>query len=128
MHNHDIIVSPHGAQLTNGVFVRPCTAVLELFARRYYYPKKGPLIMEAGGIAYDGYHFDGSPVSETPAFTKAGGLEGKRAADKRKKLRTVSIRTSPGSILWALPEILHEVISCRKKWMLRESAATGAIE
>ena len=43
-----------GAQLTNGVFVRPCTVVYELFPRRVYYPKKGPLVMEAGGIAFDG--------------------------------------------------------------------------
>ena len=44
-----------GAQLTNVVFVRPCTVVYELFPRRFYYPKKGPLAMEAGGIAFDGY-------------------------------------------------------------------------
>ena len=112
MHTADVIISPHGAQLTNTVFIRPCTVVLELFPRHYYYPKKGPLVMEAGGIAYDGYHFDGSPRSETPSF-KSGGVTA------RTLLREVPITASPQSILFALPDLLHEVLTCRKRWKLR---------
>jgi hypothetical protein len=73
-HTADVIISPHGAQHTNGAFVRPCTAVLELYPRNYYYPKKGPLVMEAGGLAYDGYHFNGSPRAETPSVVSQANV------------------------------------------------------
>jgi hypothetical protein len=36
-HDHDIIVGPHGAQLTSLPFMRPCGAVIELF-HQYYLP------------------------------------------------------------------------------------------
>ena len=122
MHTADVIISPHGAQFTNLAFVRPCTAVLELFPRRYYYPKKGPLAMEAGGIPFDGYHFDGSPLSEAPkysAFRKPDDKVDTDAAKKdRGKLRSVPIRASPESVLRALPDLLHAVVTCRKQWSL----------
>eukprot|EP00316_Scyphosphaera_apsteinii_P022907 CAMPEP_0119301942 /NCGR_PEP_ID=MMETSP1333-20130426/3634_1 /TAXON_ID=418940 /ORGANISM="Scyphosphaera apsteinii, Strain RCC1455" /LENGTH=1179 /DNA_ID=CAMNT_0007304155 /DNA_START=97 /DNA_END=3637 /DNA_ORIENTATION=- len=107
MHTANVIISPHGAQLTNTVFIRPCTVVLELFPRHYYYPKNGLLVMEAGGIAYDGYHFDGSPRSETSAFNAS-------AVTQRLKLRSGPIVASSKSILRALPGLLLDVVSCRK--------------
>ena len=125
MHNADIVISPHGAQLTNAVFVRPCTAVLELFPRYYYYPKKGPLAMEAGGIPYDGYHFDGSPRSETVPLMppRPGDPKQQKAAGEAGRSRTTSalqhpIYASPESVLRALPDLLLDVIACRKRHAL----------
>eukprot|EP00592_Proboscia_alata_P005695 CAMPEP_0194368850 /NCGR_PEP_ID=MMETSP0174-20130528/17083_1 /TAXON_ID=216777 /ORGANISM="Proboscia alata, Strain PI-D3" /LENGTH=379 /DNA_ID=CAMNT_0039145423 /DNA_START=128 /DNA_END=1267 /DNA_ORIENTATION=- len=116
IHDADIIISPHGAQLTDLVFSRPCTTLLELFPRGFYYPKKGTLLMEAGGIAFIGYHFDGSPVSEAPAFDYYNNTEsGKRLREER---RSVPIFASPASILYALPDVLHAAITCRKQWLL----------
>jgi len=33
-----VIISPHGAQLTNLIFARPCTVVVELYPRHYFMP------------------------------------------------------------------------------------------
>ena len=115
IHKADVIISPHGAQLTNIFFARPCTTMLELFPRGFYYPKKGPLLMEAGGIAFDGYHFDGSPVAETPPFD----IHKDESKHLRIKLRDTPIYASPTSILYSLPDILQAAVNCRKQSLLR---------
>ncbi|KAJ1457757.1 hypothetical protein M885DRAFT_562677 [Pelagophyceae sp. CCMP2097] len=38
IHAHDVIVSPHGAQLSSLVFARPCTVVVEIFPTGFYLP------------------------------------------------------------------------------------------
>uniref|UniRef100_A0A7S2YSK8 Glycosyltransferase 61 catalytic domain-containing protein n=1 Tax=Entomoneis paludosa TaxID=265537 RepID=A0A7S2YSK8_9STRA len=58
MHTTDVIVMPHGAQMTNSVFLRPCSVVLELLPRYFYSPRKGVLVLETGSIHYTGT-FDG---------------------------------------------------------------------
>ena len=62
MHTQDLIISPHGAGLTNAVFIRPCTAVLELFPKHYFIPGYyQTLIAAVHGVpflAYPGIHPD----------------------------------------------------------------------
>ena len=61
---HDVIVAAHGAALTNAVFMRHGTIVLECFPRNYhpvdYYPG---LIRQSGGI-YVELHFGKQPSED----------------------------------------------------------------
>merc|ERR1712216_639331 len=38
MHDHHILISPHGAQLSSVCFMRPCSALLEIFPKYYWVP------------------------------------------------------------------------------------------
>lgn len=107
MHNADIIISPHGAQLTNLAFICPCTAVLELFPRNYYLGYFQPLVLSAGGIAFDGYPWDRSRLVDTSA---------EFISDKKTRqwLRKSPIYASPESILRVLPNVISHILSCRR--------------
>ena len=52
IHAHDVIVSPHGAQLSNLVFARPCTAVVEIFEAGKYLTFYGTLTLAVGGVHF----------------------------------------------------------------------------
>ena len=79
VHAHDIIVAPHGAGLSNVVFARPCTVVLELYPKHFYLPGFYlPLVADSGGLPYTGYWterpdararrgFRGRPIEASPA-------------------------------------------------------------
>ena len=104
MHNADVLITPHGAQLTNAVFLRPCTVVLEILPDSFYHPKKAPLVMEVGGIHYTGYRFEGSPRAET-TLNDTG------------RYRDVEfLNASAQSIVFAMPDLLQDALSCRKQW------------
>jgi len=107
-HSADIVISSHGAQLTNLAFIRPCTAVVELFPYAYYLGFFQPLVLAADGISYDGYPFDASPLVDTQNTYRNGKERGAR--------RGVSLKASPESIVYAFPRILLEMITCRENW------------
>lgn len=47
----DLLISPHGAQLTGIFFMpSPCSAVLELFPNQYYIPSFFGSLAETGGL------------------------------------------------------------------------------
>ena len=47
----DVIISPHGAQLSNLIFARRCTVVVEIFPENYYLPGfYGTLAREIGAV------------------------------------------------------------------------------
>ena len=106
MHNADIIISPHGAQLTNLAFIRPCTAVLELFPRGYYLGYFQPLVLSAGGVSFDGYPFDRSPLLDTDTIVSD--------KERRVMIRKLPIKTSPESVMRAFPKLVTGVLSCRR--------------
>lgn len=56
LHQQDIIVTPHGAAVTNGVFVRPCTVLVQVYPK-FYYPFAffEPLVASTGGIPLSWY-------------------------------------------------------------------------
>ena len=115
-HSADLVLSPHGAQLTNAVYARPCTVVLELMPQGFYHPKKLPLLMEAGGVGFYGYRYDGSPIAET----RADSMTGKSMTGNWGPVRDVpTINASVDSILFAMPDLLHAGITCRRQWALK---------
>ena len=102
MHSADIIIASHGAALTNLAFIRPCTAVLELFPFGYYIGFFQPLVLAGEGIPYDGYLSDGSRLAES--------------SQRKGRYREVPLYTSPESVLRAFPKVLLEVMNCRENW------------
>ena len=59
----DIIVSPHGAQLSSINFMQECGGVFELFARGYFWPHFfGPLAATSG--LFHGYVYTGKDLEE----------------------------------------------------------------
>lgn len=108
IHNADIIIASHGAALTNLAFIRPCTAVLELFPYAYYIGFFQPFVLTGEGISYEGYHYDGTKVVEST------GRDG--------QFRNVPLVTSPESILNIFPTILMEVLTCRENWSPSEQS------
>jgi Glycosyltransferase 61 len=108
MHSADIIVSPHGAQLSNLAYIRPCTVVVELFPRGYYLQFFQSLVISAGGLSYEGYPTGGDRYEDTlPALVNA---------TVRGRARSASIPASPSSLIDALPELLHAASQCRSQF------------
>jgi len=73
VHKQDVIVSPHGAQLTNLIWARRCTGIIELFPQGYYIPGFfGALASVIGGVAFAGYPQGRNPAEDTlPALSDA---------------------------------------------------------
>ena len=62
---HEIIIGAHGTAMTNALFIRPNTIVMQLYPRNYYpHEYYEPLIEEAGGIAIDWIN-NSDPVSDS---------------------------------------------------------------
>ncbi|GFH59619.1 hypothetical protein CTEN210_16095 [Chaetoceros tenuissimus] len=114
MHTADIIISPHGAQLTNLAFIRPCTAVLELFPRGYYLGYFQPLVISSGALSYDGYPRDRSHFVDSARVNNV---------KKREMIRKWEISTSPESIVRGLPEMISSLITCRNIYRTSKEAS-----
>merc|ERR1712224_196689 len=82
MHDHHIIISPHGAQLSSVCFMRPCSALLEIFPKYYWIPGSlNTLARDAGLFASWLYLSDApSPLKETDSV----GIKQRRAAKDEK--------------------------------------------
>eukprot|EP00984_Skeletonema_dohrnii_P000176 scaffold59_cov133-Skeletonema_dohrnii-CCMP3373.AAC.1 len=105
-HWADIVITPHGAQNTNLAFIQPCASVLELFPRGYYLGYFQPLVLSAGGVAFDGY--PSGRLRSLDTVSTVSTLEG------RVKAREGPINTSPESILQAFPDLVLNSIACRR--------------
>jgi hypothetical protein len=55
----DIIISPHGAALTNSIFITPNTIVLQMYPDGYFWQSLEPLIEQSGGVALDWHDRNG---------------------------------------------------------------------
>ena len=105
-HRADIIVSPHGAQLTNLAFIRPCTVVLELFPTQYYLSYFQKYVLSAAGIHYEGYELGRSPLHDT--------MDAINSFELRNSARANQMLASPQSILHALPRLILSCLSCQE--------------
>jgi hypothetical protein len=104
-HSADIIISSHGAQLTNLAFIRPCTVVVEIFPYAYYMGFFQTLVLAAEGIAFDANPFDSSPRVDT-----------QRNSNEKHMRRSVGLQASPASVVHAFPRLLLELMTCRRNW------------
>ncbi|KAL3785840.1 hypothetical protein ACHAWO_013133 [Cyclotella atomus] len=104
-HKADIILSPHGAQLTNLAFIKPCTVVFEFFPIQYYLAFFQPYVLSGHGISYDGYPFMREPLYDSKDTGNVG-------AGVRGALRGGPILASPESVVRAFPRLLLDHLSC----------------
>jgi Glycosyltransferase 61 len=112
MHHADIIYSPHGAQLANLIYIRPCTVLVEFFPRAYYVQFFQPLALSAKGISYEGY-----PTS-TINFTDkvADSLLTSQNYEVQKVVRKARINVQSEFFLRTLPELIGATIQCRSNY------------
>ena len=108
MHSADIIVSPHGAQLSNLAYIRPCTVVVELFPPGYYLQFFQSLVLSANGVSFEGYPAGSDRFKETIPAIENGTVRG--------LARAGPISASPRSILKALPELVEALERCRSQF------------
>lgn len=106
-HRANIIISPHGAQLTNLAFIRPCTIVLEFFPVQYYVAFFQPYVLSADAIHFDGYPFMREPLYDSKETGHVGPYV-------RGQLRGKHILASPESVLRAFPRLVLNHLSCQK--------------
>jgi Glycosyltransferase 61 len=106
IHTADVILSPHGAQLANLAYIRPCTVVVELFPPGYYLQLFQSLVVAANGVSFDGY-----PLDRTNRYKDA--QMAKDNSTLRGIIRDVRIAASPRSLLESFPELLIASEQCR---------------
>jgi len=103
IHTSDIIISPHGAQLTNLAFIRPCTVVAENFPQGYYLGFFQSYVLAAGGNSFEAYEEGRSAESDS---------HGVDILAERQRRRGMDILVSPISVVRALPRFIMEFSMC----------------
>lgn len=98
----DILISPHGAQLTGVPFMPSCGQVLELFPKSYYIPGFYGSLANAAGLKY-GYLYlsNGDPIKET-----------QEAFQFRGHSRSVKLCPSTNKILAAVKTMVKNWEAC----------------
>lgn len=117
-HSADIVISPHGAQLANLAYIRPCTVVVELFPPGFYLQFFQSLVVAAGGISYEGY-----PSSRVFRDRYQDSLLSRENGTARGILRSARILASPQGLVDKLPEFYSVSNQC----CLRRIKTTGTL-
>lgn len=112
MHHADIIYSPHGAQLSNLMYVRPCTVSVEFFPRAYYLQFFQPLAVAAHGLSYEGY--PSATINYTDKIADSQMMEHSRTL--RYAARKSRMSVAPEFFTRTLPQIMNATIQCRAKY------------
>ena len=82
----DLVISPHGAQLTGIPFLPTCAAVLELFPEGYLIPNYFGSLAAASEVAHS-YLYLGKDATATPQDVQ-------RQMNQDKKLRSASRKSN----------------------------------
>jgi hypothetical protein len=51
----DVVFAAHGAALTNSIFLRPKSVVMQFYAKGFWLPSLDPLVEQSGSVALDWY-------------------------------------------------------------------------
>jgi hypothetical protein len=84
MSNIDILIGPHGAQLTNIAFMPQCGGILEIFGKGYYIPHYYGSLARSTGHYYYNVYTGTSIVKETNYY-----MRGKHRYEARRFNMTV---------------------------------------
>ncbi|KAH8052590.1 DUF563-containing protein [Aureococcus anophagefferens] len=107
VHAADVVVSPHGAQLSNLVFARRCTAVLELFPRHFYMPGFYlALALQAGAVPFAGY------ATDDPEGDRPGNRNQKGRYWFNRKFKYRKTDANPAVVADALPALADARRAC----------------
>jgi Glycosyltransferase 61 len=112
MHRADIIYSPHGAQLSNVLYIRPCTVLVEFFPWAYYLQFFQSLVVNARGISYEAYGTGITLLNGTNRVTETM-MHGRI----RSQLKGVSINVSSEFYTSTFPQLIHATIQCRMDYL-----------
>lgn len=106
MANVDILISPHGAQLTGIPFMPECSRILELFPAFYYYDDFFGSLAEVAGVQqYLLYLSDRDPATD---WDYASTL----SSQQRRKYRNVNLCPPVATILDAIREMVGDWKTC----------------
>eukprot|EP00536_Pseudo-nitzschia_multiseries_P014616 jgi/Psemu1/311176/fgenesh1_kg.738_\ len=78
-HSVDLLISPHGAQLTGLPFLanKPCTHLIELFPHKYLMPDFYGSLARDSGVEYSYIYVSNSSVEELTKNEAASEIEGR---------------------------------------------------
>ena len=108
MHHADIVYSPHGAQLSNLIYIRPCTVSVEFFPLAYYLQFFQSLAVSARGISFEGY--------PSATFNYTDKVADSQVTAQHKHLRYAArntrINVGPDFFIQTLPQLMNAKIQC----------------
>lgn len=105
MHSHDLLISPHGAQLTLLPFMTECSGVLEIFPRGYFMPYFfGNLAVDSGLIHMWLYMSGADAEDEADEILPWGSSRG--------VARSVGMCPAPSRVLIAIRRLLKDHFGC----------------
>jgi Glycosyltransferase 61 len=101
----DVLVSPHGAQLTGIPFLPNCASVLELFPTGYLIPQYFGSLAAVAGVTHS-YMYLGGPDADREAKVAMKTLESRDAA------RAVNLCPHPDAVARSVVELVREWHRC----------------
>jgi len=101
----DVLISPHGAQLTGLPFMPDCGAVLEIFPVGYYLPYFFGSLAQASNLVH-GY------VSLTNGDWRTESAEGMQSQSARQKFRNAELCPNVETIVDAVQKLIQKRKAC----------------
>jgi hypothetical protein len=116
--NTDVLISPHGAQLTGIPFLgnKPCTKVIELFPNDYLLPDYFGTLARDSGVEYSYIYFSDAPadtIEETQSRSELKGRIVPSTTSGRSAARKQSLCISPTMIVTTLREVILDWCECK---------------
>lgn len=114
----DIVVSPHGAQLTGIAFMPPCGSVMELSPKGYSVPEYFGSLAKSSGLQHSYiYMSEGDERKDYAASMRTLSL--------RETMRRINMCASPQLIVDAVQQLVEEWKQCQLRQSWSQSVATA---
>lgn len=122
MYKHDIILMAHGAAVTNTIFMRPCSVLVQFYSN-HYYPLGfyEPMISAVGVVPitwYPNKNMTADPMPQDAAALQEHALHGKTYA-ARKRLRALPVVLTKDVLHTTLDIAVQSNLHCRwvRHWL-----------
>jgi hypothetical protein len=107
----DILLSPHGAQLSGIPFLPDCAGVLELFPTGYLWPRYFGSLAAVSGVSHS-YMYLGSGGPPGSKARQQEIDEGMNTSQSRTQARAASLCPHPGALARSVVVIVREWQAC----------------